>query len=221
MSYDPAAQLFCLKWLVFLRKRQANFAAALPLLACAGSFALWLTFTVRNFVSLKHLASGAQIATIGGSSTIIEIPANAFPKFALISAAIKSEVPITILNAPSHFVELIIAYVIARTPFWFPDALGPAVWHCIVYPLFAIPAWFFVGRGIDTLLGRRRASRIDIIMSLVLVVLFGGFASVLVFALADDPGLVRGYMAGFTLWTILFAIPAIAGFRQRFAKASL
>lgn len=91
-------------------------------------------------------------AVIGrGSSTVFEIPANAFPRFALMAAAMKLEGPFAILHAPANFVNLVIAYVISQKPFWFPDSLGPAMWQCITYPLFAAPAWFFVGQGIERL----------------------------------------------------------------------
>lgn len=125
--------------------------------------------------------------------------------------------PITILNAPAHFVDLMISYVVSRKPFWFPYSIGPETWTCLTLPVFALPAWWYVGSGIDALLGRKHVRTADVVLSAILVVLFGAFAAVLRFGLAQDPGLVPGYTEGFTLWTFLFAIPFAAWLRQKVA----
>jgi len=187
---------------------------------CAGSFALWLTLTGLNYHSLKHAAHGTSNAVIGrGPSTVFEIPSDGFPRVAVIAAAMRLEKPFAILHAPSHFVDLGIAYLVVQKPFWFPSGIGPAVWQCITYPLFAIPAWFFVGRGINVLRTGVRTPISLVITGAVLALLFGVCAAVLRFGLADDPGLVPGRMEGFTLWTPLFAIPVFAPLKRKSAQA--
>jgi hypothetical protein len=184
-----------------------------------GSFALWFALAGFTFLSLKHAARGTPSAVIGrGSSTVFEIPENAFPRFALMASAMRLEKPFTILHAPAHFVDLAFAYVISQKPFWFPDSLGPAIWQCITYPLFGAPAWFFVGRGIDRLRRGIRTPRSEVIVGAVLFLFFAVIAAVLRFALADDPGLVPGRVEGFTLWTLLFAIPVFAWSKRMFAR---
>ena len=186
---------------------------------CAGSFAVWLTVAGLAFLSLKHAAHGTPSAVIGrGSSTVFEIPADAFPRFALTAAAMRLEEPFAILHTPAHFVDLVIAYVVAQKPFWSPNTVAPAVWQCITYPLFAVPAWFFVGQGIDGLRNGGSTKRSLAMIGAVLVLFFGVVAAVLQFGLAQDPGLVPGRVEGFTLWTLLFAIPIFAWLKRRFAQ---
>jgi len=186
---------------------------------CAGSFALWFILACFTFLSLKHAAHGTPTAVIGrGSSIVLEIPANAFLRVAFMAAALKLEEPFAILHAPAHFVDLTIAYVVSQKPFWFPNGVGPAIWRCITYPLFAAPAWLVVGRGIDRLWRGGRTPRSQTILGVVLVLLFGVIAAVLRFALAQDPGLEPGRVEGFTLWTLLFAIPVLAWLKGMFAR---
>ena len=183
---------------------------------CSGSFALWLTLTGLTFLSLRHAAHGAPSAVSGNDSPyVFEIAADGFPRFALTVTAMRLEQPFAILHAPAHFVDLVIAYVVAQKPFWSPSAMGPAVWQCVTHPLFATPAWFFVGRGIDRLRKGVRTPRTIAIVGTVLVLLFAVFAAVLRFGLAHDPGLVPGRLEGFTLWTVLFAIPIFASLNWR------
>ena len=113
---------------------------------------------------------------------------------------------------------MLISYAIAGKPFWWPQSLGPAVWDCLSFPLFAIPAWWYVGSEVDRLLRRERVRSTSAVTSTILVVIFGTVAAVLIFGLRGDPGLVPGYMEGFTLWTFLIAVPLIARLRQKFAR---
>ncbi|HEY6371129.1 MAG TPA: hypothetical protein VIX37_11160 [Candidatus Sulfotelmatobacter sp.] len=107
-----------------------------------------------------------------------------FLHVALISAELWTQNPIPILNAPAHFVNLPITYVMSRGPFWSPpNFLGPAGWCCLTYPFFALPAWCYVGFGIDALLGRKRIRTTNLIVSLILVMLLGTLAAVLRFGL--------------------------------------
>jgi len=192
-----------------------SFAALLPILAFIFSIALLLGTAALHYYALKHAAHGSDSASIGTTPSHFVIRSDSFLRFAFTSASMGAIKPITILNAPAHFVDLLISYIVSRKPFWFPSSVGPAIWTGLTLPIFAVPAWRYVGLGIDALLGRRRISTVNGVSSLGLVMLFGTLAAVLRFGLAQDPGLVPGLPEGFTLWTLLFATPFAAWLRQK------
>jgi hypothetical protein len=196
-----------------------SFTALLPALALTFSLALLLAITGAYFYGYKHAARGSGSLYLGTTTTGFVIQSRSFLRFAFMSAGLRTLTPITVLNAPGHFVNLPISYLVTRGPFWSPYLLGPAAWHCLIYPFFALPAWCFVGFGIDALLGRKRIRTTYSALSVFLAILFGTFAGVLWFGLAKDPGLVPGLAEGFTLWTLLFAIPFAAWLKQKFASS--
>ena len=195
-----------------------SFTRIFPAVALAFSFALLLAVTCAYYITLKHAAHGSDTVYLGTTTTGLVLQSHNFLRFAFMSAGRWAQKPITILNAPAHFVNLPISYLASRGPFWSPDSLGPAGWLCLTYPFFALPAWSYVGFGIDAIIGRKRICTMNLVLSVILVALFGTFSWVVRFGLADDPGLVPGLTAGFTLWTLLFAIPLAAWLRQKFAK---
>jgi hypothetical protein len=68
-------------------------------------------------------------------------------------------------------------------------------------PFFAIPAWFFVGRGIDALPRRRRVQRTEVLISAFCAVIFLIMSAGLRFGPANseqaDQELVMWYIARF------------------------
>jgi hypothetical protein len=90
------------------------------------------------------------------------------------------------------------------------------------YPLCALPAWWFVGRGIDGALKKTRMRRIDLIVSTVLLLISLTISAGLRFGLstqeraADDH--LQSVILGFGLWAILIFSPAAAWFLQRGAN---
>lgn len=197
-----------------------SFAALLPALVLTFSLALLLAITGAYFYTYKHAAHGSGSMYIGTTTTGMVIQSHHFLHFAFMSAGMWALNPITILNAPAQFIALPISYLISRGPFWSPYFLGPAGWRCLSYPFLALPAWCYVGFGIDALLGRKRIRTTNLVLSVILATLFGTFAAVLRFGMAKDPDVVPGLTEGFTLWTFLFATPFAAWLRQKFARQS-
>ncbi len=192
----------------------------LPVAVLIFSFLLLLGLTLVRYYHLKRVAGSSGGANFGTNEMHFFVPSNTFLRFALLGASLQLEKPIKVLNAPAHFANVVIAQAISRGPFWSPPSIGPARWNCITLPIFALPAWWYVGLGADGLLGRKRVPASSAAISIVLALVFGAMAAVLQFGLADDPGLVPGLKEGFTFWTLLFAIPFAAWLRQKFASAS-
>ncbi len=203
---------------IVMKRLSRSFAVTLPISALTFSIVLFVGMILFHYYGLKRSAHGRDNIYIRTDNLSVTIPSTGFLHFALFTAAFQAEKPIVILNAPGHFLGLLISYPLSRGPFWSPNSLGPMVWHCLSYPILALPAWSFVGFGIDAFLGRKRMRAGIAVLSAVLCALFGTCAAVLQFALSGDPGLVPGYATGFTLWTLLFTIPCAAWAHQRFRK---
>lgn len=58
--------------------------------------------------------------------------------------------------------------IVSRTRNWWPAFLLPSTWRSLMHPLYALPAWFLVGRGIDALLRRTRVTAGDGMTSILL-----------------------------------------------------
>jgi hypothetical protein len=190
-------------------------------LALVFSTLLVLAPTFLDFLSFKHASHGTNSFSLGSEPSGLVIRSDNFLVTAFQVAAWFAEKPITVLNAPAHFVDLLISYAVSRKPFWWPDSLGPGAWRCLTFPLFALPAWFYVGFGVDALLGFKPVRTSNAVLSIFLTLMFGTIAAVLRFGLSDDPGLRPGLMGGFTLWTFLFAIPLAAWLRQKSARQEM
>src|SRR6478736_2693222 len=93
-----------------------SFTALIPVLALVVSIAPVLGLIVLNFYSLKHAAHGSDSISVGTTDYRFVIQSDSFLRFAFISATLRAQRPITILDAPAHFVNLPISYVMSRTP---------------------------------------------------------------------------------------------------------
>jgi len=200
--------------------KSRSFAFLLPLSAFLVSIALLIVRTAWSLFVLRHAAHGANTAVIGTDANTFVVQSHDFLRLSFMAASVRSTELITILNFPAHFVDLLISYLVARKPFWWPDLLGPAEWLCLTYPFLALPAWVYVGFGVDALLQRKRVRTWNMVLSAILTLIFGVMATGFYFALRDDPGLLPGSIAGFTLWTFLSSIPFLAWLRGKLRARS-
>jgi hypothetical protein len=207
-----------------MKSLSRSFAALLPILALIFSIGLLMGTTAAYFYTLKHAAHGSDSVSFGTTPYRFVIRSDSFFRFAFMSAAMWAIKPITILNAPAHFVDLLISYAVSRKPFWSPNFFGMAAWQCLTYPFFAIPAWSYVGLGLDAFFDRRRIGKKSMVLSLLLSVIFGTIAVGLRFGLTPEErrqqDLLPSYIAGLSLWGLLFLFPFIAWLREKITRKS-
>jgi hypothetical protein len=89
--------------------------------------------------------------------------------------AIREHGTIALVNAPGHLLGISLATGRPSRE-RIPDSLGPFLWRVLSIPLFAVPAWFFVGRGMDGFHLHQRMSLFDFVLSAILVLLSLPFA---------------------------------------------
>ena len=201
-----------------MKKRLLSFSVLLPIADLLVAAALVLVPALLFFFRLKHTAHG--------SGHVVE----SFFSFAFFRAAAAAEKAIAVLNAPAHFVDLNVSLLTSRTTAWtsystsrwYPAWLGLWPGRSLTYPIYALPAWFYVGRGVDALLGRRGVRTGNMVFSLMLAVVAIVICFSLRFGLSSEERKddVNLYIEGFALWACLFAIPFAAWFRQKAAGTS-
>lgn len=207
-------------------KLRLRFALSLwlPLLAVLLSAAIVLVPTVRDYLRWKTaIGNGDKLMLTMGKFQMM-IPREHMLRSAVEMNAMREKGTISLLNAPGQLLGAFASQLAVHHANRFPDSLGPFLWKVLSLPLFAIPAWFFAGRGIDGLFLRRRMRLFDLVLSAILVLLSLALSAGLRFGLseserASDEMLVS-YISGFAWWSLLFAFPLSAWVRQRLRKVN-
>lgn len=196
----------------------------LPLFALLLSAAIVLVPATRLYSRWKAaIGSGDRLLLTTDKFQMI-ISKERMLRSAIEMNALRERGTIAILNAPGHLLATLASQLVVHHANGFPDSLGPFLWPALSLPLFAIPAWFFAGRGIDGLLLRRRMRFFDLILSVVLVLLSLTICVGLRFGLSQSERvgdeMLAYWIYGFSSWSLLFSFPLLAWIRQRLRKAS-
>ncbi len=197
-----------------MKNRLNSFACLLPLLELLFGAAIVFAPAFLFFLRLKHMAHGAGGVSLAVGEFVIKIPSDRFLPVALDQAGRWAEKPVTVLNAPAKFVEAFVSLLVAHKANWYPESILSSTWRAVIYPVYALPAWLYVGVGIDALMGRRPVRRwnaaLSVFLALSFVVLFCGFRFGIPSADREGQELLSWFIDGFALWAVLFAIPFAA-----------
>jgi hypothetical protein len=202
-----------------VKKRLKSFAYLLPLLELLFGAATMLVPALPFFFRLKHAAHGTGSVLMSSGDMAMRIPSDRFLSVALDSAGRWAAKPATILNVPAKFVEIVVSLLVAHKANWHPASLLPSTWHALVYPIYALPAWAYIGLGIDAGIGRCLVRRWNVVLSLFLALTFAVLFCVFRFGMSaserEGQELLSWFIEGFALWAVLFAIPFVAWLLQR------
>jgi hypothetical protein len=200
-----------------VKKTVFRFSLLLPVLNLIFAGGLVLIPTLLFYFRLKGASHGLPVVTFQFGEFQVAIPSNHFLSFSFQRATSSSERLITVLNAPAAFLNPIFVWIGHGGGFWYPNSVGPAVWRWLSFPILAIPAWMYTGRGIDDFLHYKRVGVPRLISSLSLTTLALFIFGVLRFGLlpAEHQDLTEWLMFGFAIWTPLFATPFLAWLRRK------
>ena len=202
-----------------MKKYCCSFAVLFPVVEVVGSAGLFLVYALRIFLHLKAAAHGTNTVSFGGEGLKMTLASKDFLSTAFMFASWPAERFIVMVNAPAKYVDILVSLVIAQTGRWEPGWVSAPTWRCLTYPIYAVPAWFCVGRGVDSLLQRGHVRTFLMVVSAVFGVISASLFGVIRFGLsaADRQSVdtTEWLMIGFALWTSLFAIPVVAWLRQR------
>ncbi len=152
----------------------------------------------------------------------ITAPYDAARRIAFQNPAMQASHEISALNMPAFFVEVLISLPTSWPETWKPHGMIPDVWRGFAFPFFALPAWWFVGRGFDALLLRKKPGRTATVIASILcigfIVLFCGLG----FALSPSERSEDTWpLWGLALWTVLFSAFPAAWIRSRRSRINV
>jgi hypothetical protein len=202
-----------------VKKRLTSWAHLLPLLEILFGAATIFVPALLIFFRLKQMAHGAGGVSLSSGEFEMTIPSKSFLTEAFYRAGGWAEGPITILNAPAIFVEVFVALLVAHKATWYPATSLPVPWHALIYPIYALPSWFYVGLGIDGVMGRYRVrgwnAALSVLLALICATLFCGMRWVMPEIEGQGQPFLGWFLSGFALWAVLFAIPFAAWVLRR------
>lgn len=146
----------------------------------------------------------------------ITAPYDAARRIAFQNPAMQASHEISALNMPAFFVEVLISLPTSWPDSWRPHGMILDVWRGFAFPFFALPAWWFVGRGIDSLMLGQKPRTVATVTSAVLCIGFIVIFCGLRFALTSSE--LEGEtwpLWGLALWAVLFSAFPAAWIRSR------
>jgi hypothetical protein len=206
-----------------VKKRLTSFTLLLPIMEMGFSAVLVAVPALLLFSRLRHAAGGSQSAALAVGQFQVVVPSHEFLIFSVEMACLSAEKWITVVNAPAKFIESVLSLMLFQTTNWTPTSILTFCWHDLIYPIYAIPAWIYVGRVVDALLKRDQVRRGNAIASLVLAILSGLLFSLIRFGLSSSDRQdehLSWLISGFALWAALFAVPSVVWLSQRARKTS-
>jgi hypothetical protein len=209
-----------------MRTRRLPFCVILPLFSVSVwviLVALPVTFGYLHFRQISPAlpaVSTNRAVSPDYEKLRLSIPPNQTLVFAALAVTEPVCRALLALNLPALPLEMLLS--VGMWPhIWHPVALPLLRWRGVVYPLLALPAWFYIGTGVDALLGRVRLHLWDVVLSSVVVCAFSAGCLALTFGLPpgdQDPSLVS-VGGGLGLWALLFAVVTVAWVKQEKPKA--
>jgi hypothetical protein len=208
-----------------VKKPLSSFAYLLPLLELLFGEVAVLAPALLFFFRLKQVAHGAGSVSLSSGEFSMTIPSDSFRAVAFDRAAWWAAKAIFILDAPAKFVEVFVSLVVAHTTKWYPASMLSSTWQSLIYPIYALPAWFYVGRGVDAAMGRCRVRGSNAVVSIFLALTFAVLSCGLRFGMTPEERrgqeLLSWFIQGFALWGVLFAIPFAAWLLHRKRNTSI
>jgi hypothetical protein len=199
-----------------------SFSVLLPLL----ELALWVVLiavpATMVFLNLSQMAHGSPTAHIGSGQFGMQIPREHFLWFAFWSAATRGAHAIAAINIPGIIVEILISLPTSWPHLWHPNGWMMDTWRTVTFPFFCLPAWWFAGLGIDSLLGRRRLYGATFLFGTIFFVVFIVATLGLHFGISDAERTesdMNWVFWGLGLWSLLFAVFPCAWLRHRRSHA--
>ena len=176
--------------------------------------------TAATIVQFYATARGAKEITVRGGRYTTTIPRERWLAFALESASVQCSRAITGSNIPGTAGEVLISLPTSWPESWHPDGLTLPAWRAVTWPLFCLPAWWFVGRGLDGLLGGRRLHWVSLVTGSILCVFFAVLFIGLRVTLEANDRADPWVFCGLGFWAVAFGLPPFAWVKQWRRKRS-
>jgi hypothetical protein len=106
---------------------------------------------------------------------------------------------------------------------WSPPGLSIFQWRMFTFPFLALPAWFYVGRGLDSLRSRTTLSVWELLSGVALSAIFALMCFGMSFMTppGDQDSLLKFITGGALLWAFLFGAVPLAAVQEARPKLGL
>ena len=168
------------------------------------------------FFRLKNAARGTGFVFLSAGEFQLKLTPNQFLSHAFISSTYRAERLLTTLNTSGSILDLLLAIIGEYTGRWYHQ-MAFIAWPSVTYPLFAAPAWYYCGRGLDSLITRSSVTIANMVTSCFfsLLCLVNSFGLRFALSSAERQGRVTWIIEGFALWSVLLTTPLLAWLQQR------
>ena len=170
---------------------------------------------VGDVYRLHQAANGSGAVTMHVGKFDMTIPRRRWLLSALEHVSWRHDHTIAALNIPGTPIETLISLPTSWPHLWHPEGLTFPAWRTLTLPFFCLPAWWFVGRGLDALVRRRSLHWIAYLAGAILCLLcltaLVGFQFGLSASERQDMGWV---ILGFAFWSLAFGVLPCAWFHD-------
>lgn len=199
-----------------VKRTHLTFSFLLPLIALSAWLLIIAVPATISYLRLLQMAHGVTVVHVQSGPFSATVSKNEFLWFSVQGIGIQRSDLISAMNMPGFLAEVLISLAISWPASWHLIGWDIKTWRALVMPFFCLPAWFFVGRGFDALLGWRRLHWLTLLFGTLLCVLFLVLFLGLRFGISSEE---RSEMVfplwGMSLWAVLFASLPAAWIRQR------
>jgi hypothetical protein len=123
------------------------------------------------------------------------------------------------INLPGSVLNSLASLLLFGSARWHPTAMAPETLRVITTPVLCLPAWWFVGRGVEAILGSRKARLPMLASGAVLCAMFLASAIALRYGMPpQDRTEMTVPIWSFFFWAAAFAIPTIAWCIQKMRR---
>jgi hypothetical protein len=168
------------------------------------------------FYGLSYASHGSDVVALHAGHFDLTLPRNRLLSFSLESVTRQHSHTITAINIPAIFIEILVSLPTSWPSSWHPPQLSMDSWRSLTFPIFCLPAWWLVGRGIDGLLGRKRLHWATLSTGSVLFVLFViGFVGITFSMSAEERADSHWVLWGLAFWILAFSVLPLTWFLRR------
>ena len=198
------------------RQRFASFAVWMPVLDLAIWAGLVLTLAVLLFVQAHDVSIGPSDAVHADytfdvrQDDLLDIP--------LTNISVSRSHVISAISLPATVVEGMFSLPLVRPSSWHPADLRMDSWRALTYPIYCLPVWWFVGRGMDSLFGKRSLGWLSKLAGIFLLLLFTSIWIGFRYGFkGDDPnGDLQWILRALGIWILMFAVFPAVWLKQAF-----
>lgn len=132
------------------------FSHLLPLIDLALLVILVFIPVTLTAFRLYQAANNSDHVHLRSGEFDVDLPRDQIIPWAIRAATTPRARIMTAINLPGGLIQKLISLSAHTLLPWHPRSLTLETWQTLVYPFFALPFWWLVGRGIDGLLEKER-----------------------------------------------------------------